>query len=106
MDVKRTFLHSDLYKEIYMCKPLGCVQDPSLVCRLWCRPLYGLKKSSRAWYENMESFLIILSFHHFQYDPTVYTKKKGIDFLILVLYVDDVFLMGSSSSMIQIFQQN
>jgi hypothetical protein len=63
------------------------------------------KNPPRYWYENTDNFLIILYFHHCHYDPTVYTKKKGIDLLIMVLYVDDFLLMGSSSSMIQSIQQ-
>jgi hypothetical protein len=48
MDVKSAFLHGDLDEEIYMEKPLGYVQDSSLVCRLK-RSLYGLKQDPRAW---------------------------------------------------------
>ena len=39
------------------------------------------------------------------FEPTVYTQKHGTDLLILVLYVDDLILTGSSSSMIQSIQQ-
>jgi len=84
--------------------PLGYVQDSSLVCRLRCS-LYGLKQAPRAWYEKMDSFLISSGFDRCHSDPTVYTQKHGTDLLILVLYVDDLILTGSSSSMIQSIQQ-
>jgi hypothetical protein len=104
MDVKSAFLHGDLDEEIYMEQPPGFVQDSSLVCRLR-RSLYGLKQAPRAWYEKMDSFLISSGFDRCHSDPTVYTQKHGTDLLILVLYVDDLILTGSSSSMIQSIQQ-
>ena len=104
MDVKSAFLHVNLEEEIYMEQPLGFVQDSSLVCRLR-RSLYGLKQAPRPWYENMDSFLLSIGFAHCHSDPTIYIQKEGTDLLILVLYVDDLILTGSSSSMIQSVQQ-
>jgi hypothetical protein len=100
MDVKSAFLHGDLDEEICMEKPPGFVQDSSLVCRLR-HSLYSLKQSPRAWYEKMDIFLISSGFDRCHSDPTVYTQKHGTDLFILVLYVDDLILTGSSSSMIQ-----
>lgn len=76
------------------------MQDPSLVCKLR-RSLYGLKQAPRDWYEKMDSFLHSSGFNRCHSGPTVYTKRQGSDFFILVLYVDDLILTGSSSSMIQ-----
>lgn len=104
MDVKSAFLHGDLQEEIYMEQPTGFVQDSSLVCRLrWS--LYGLKQAPRAWYEKMYSFLISSGFQRCHSNPTVYTRRQGTDLLILVLYVDDLIVTGSSSSLIQNVQQ-
>ena len=57
MDVKGSFLHGDLEEEIYMRQLEGYTEDSSLVCRLW-KSLYGLKQSPRAWYSNMDAFLL------------------------------------------------
>lgn len=85
-------------------QPTGFVQDSSLVCRLrWS--LYGLKQAPRAWYEKMYSFLISSGFQRCHSNPTVYTRRQGTDLLILVLYVDDLIVTGSSSSLIQNVQQ-
>jgi len=100
MDVKSAFLHKDLQEEIYMEQPPGFVQDSSLVCRFCC-PLYGLKQTPRAWYENMDSFLLTTGFSPNHSNPKVYSKREGNDLLVLDLYVDDLIIIGSSSSMIQ-----
>ena len=104
MDVKSYFLHGDLHEEIYMEQPQGFVKDSSLVCRLW-RSLYGLKQTPRAWYEKMDSFLLASHFTRYHSNPTVYIQCHGVDLLILVLYVDDLIIIGSSSSIIQSVQQ-
>ena len=103
MDVKSAFLHGDLHEEIYMEQPQGFVQDSSLVCQLR-RSLYGLKQAPRAWYEKMDSFLLASHFTRCHSDPTVYIQRHGANLLILVLYVDDLIIIGSSSSMIQSVQ--
>ena len=48
MDVKNSFIHSDLEEEIYVDQPQGYVNNYSLVCRLK-ESLYGLKQEVRTW---------------------------------------------------------
>jgi hypothetical protein len=57
MDVNNEFLHDDLSEEIYMEKPQRFMKDSSLVCRLK-KSLYGLTQAPRAWYANMDSYLL------------------------------------------------
>ena len=99
MDVKNAFLHGDLYEEIYMEQPHGFIQDSSLVCRLK-KSLYGLKQAPRAWYAKMDSFLLSQNFERCKSDPNVYMLRTHDSLLILVLYVDDLLITGSSASAI------
>lgn len=99
MDVKNSFLHGDLSKEIYKEQPHGFIQDSSLVCRLK-KSFYGLKQASRAWYAKMDSFLLSQKFERCKYDPNVYMLRTYDSLLILVLYVDDLLITGSSASAI------
>ena len=57
MDVKTTFLHGDLDKEIYMQQPEGFVVPGKehMVCKI-TRILYGFKQASRQWYKKFDSF--------------------------------------------------
>jgi hypothetical protein len=97
MDVKNAFLHSDLSEEIYMEKPQGFMQDSSLVCRLK-KSLYGLKQTSRAWYANMDSYLLSQNFVHCKSNPNVYMLRMVDSLLLLVLYVDDLLITGFFTS--------
>eukprot|EP00253_Pinus_taeda_P025156 PITA_25156 len=96
MDVKNAFLHGDLSEEIYMEQPHGFIQDSSLVCRLK-KSLYGLKQAPRAWYAKMDSFLLSQKFERCKSDSNVYMLRTHDSLLILVLYVDDLLITGSSA---------
>eukprot|EP00253_Pinus_taeda_P031471 PITA_31471 len=99
-DVKSAFLHGKLHEEIYMEQPTSFIQtNSSLVCWLK-KSLYGLKQTPQAWYAKMDSFLLESSFSRCHSDNTVYTKKVGKSFIILVLYVDDLILTGSDPNLI------
>eukprot|EP00253_Pinus_taeda_P011681 PITA_11681 len=106
MDVKSTFLHGDLHDEIYMEQPTGFIQtDSNLVCQLK-KSLYGLKQAPQAWYAKMGSFLLETGFSRCHSDNTVYTKKVGKYLIILILYVDDIILIGSDPNLINHVKSN
>ena len=73
MDVKCAFLNGDLTEYIYMQKPKWFVTDTFFVCRL-NKSLYGIKQAPRAWYANIDGFMLSLSFVRCKYDPNVYLK--------------------------------
>ena len=96
MDVKTTFLHGAIKEEVYVEQPLGFevkVRETH-VCRLK-KALYGLKQAPRAWYERIDSYLMKLSFSRRNFEPNLYFKVDREKPLILVLYVDDLFLTGA-----------
>jgi hypothetical protein len=56
------------------------------------KALYGLKQAPRAWYGMIDSFLISLGFTKSKVDPNLYFKIVDDGPIILLLYVDDLFL--------------
>ena len=56
------------------------------------KALYGLKQAPRAWYGRIDGFLISMEFTKSDADPNLYYKVVNDEPLILVLYVDDMFL--------------
>ena len=63
----------------------------SHVCKLR-KALYGLKQTPRAWYSRIDSYLQNLGFSKSVIDPKLYFKVVKNHPLILVLYLDDMFL--------------
>ena len=79
-------------------KPQGYMHNSSLVCKLK-KSLYGLKQAPRAWYANMDSYLS-QNFVCCKSDSNVYFLKENDSLLIIVLYVDDLLITGSSAFVI------
>jgi hypothetical protein len=83
------------YQEVYIKQPQGFeVEDrKSHVCRLK-KALYGLRQVPRAWYGRIDSFLTSLGFTKSKADSNLYFKIMDNEPVILLLYVDDLFLTG------------
>jgi hypothetical protein len=97
IDVKTSFLNGEIEEEVYIEHPDGFViHEESHVCRLK-KAMYGLKQAPRAWYEKIDGYLMSLGFNKSVVDPNLHYNIVGDECLILVLYVDDLFLTGSES---------
>jgi hypothetical protein len=53
-----------------------------------------LKQAPRAWYGSIDSFLTSLGFTKSKVDSNVYFKVMNDEPVVLLLYVDDLFLTG------------
>ena len=63
------------------------------VCKLK-KSLYGLKQAPRQWYTKFDSFMEGHGYSKTSSDHCVYVKKfSDGDFIILLLYVDDMLLL-------------
>ncbi|KAH9660405.1 hypothetical protein KPL70_024186 [Citrus sinensis] len=100
LDVKTVFVHGELKEEIYMLQPEGFAEKENLVCRL-NKSLYGLKQAPRCWYKRFDSFIMSLGYNRLSSDHCAYYKRfEDNDFIILLLYVDDI-LAGLNKDRIQ-----
>jgi len=66
--------------------------------------MHGFKQAPRAWFHKFSSFLI-LSHAWFYLSPNqhIHVYSQGTTTMILFLYVDDIILIGSSSSVCHSF---
>jgi hypothetical protein len=102
MDVKTTFLNGEIEEAVYIKQLEGFVvhNEKSHVCRLK-KALYGLKQAPHAWYEKMDGFLMSLGFNKSIVDPNLYYHIDDNECLTLLLYVDDLFLIGSERLIVE-----
>jgi hypothetical protein len=102
MDVKITFLNGAIKEEVYIEQSQGFEvhSRDTHVCRLK-KDLYGLKQAPRVWYARIDNYLMRLGFSKSHVDSNLYYKVMNNAPVILLLYVDDLFLTGEESLIIQ-----
>ncbi|RVW87889.1 Retrovirus-related Pol polyprotein from transposon TNT 1-94 [Vitis vinifera] len=96
LDVKTAFLHGDLEEDLYMIQPEGFIVQgqENLVCKLR-KSLYGLKQAPRQWYKKFDNFMHRIGFKRCEADHCCYVKSFDNSYIILLLYVDDMLIVGS-----------
>lgn len=99
LDVKTAFLNGDLKEDIYMAHPNVDLNDKNngKIVKL-NKAIYGLKQSSRSWYEKVDQCLTELGFNKSQIEPCVFTKFHDDVKVIIALYVDDFFVYSNCRS--------
>ncbi|GKA68145.1 retrotransposon protein, putative, ty1-copia subclass, partial [Tanacetum coccineum] len=102
MDVKTAFLKGRLNEDVYMVQPKGFVnpKHPGRVCKLQ-RSIYGLKQATRSWNKRFDEEIKKYGFTQNLDEPCVYKKASGSIIVFLILYVDDILLMGNNILMLQ-----
>jgi hypothetical protein len=96
MDVKTAFLNVFIKEEVCIEQSQGfeVSERESHVCILR-KALYGLKQAPRTWYSCIDTYLLQMGFEKSDADPNLYYIIRGEDTLILILYVDDLFITGA-----------
>ena len=101
MNMKIAFLNGNLTEEVYMTQPEGFISGSgSKVCKFQ-RSIYGLKQASKSWNIRFDETIKEFGFSQNLDEPCVYKKTSGSAVVFLVLYVDDILLIGNDVSILQ-----
>ena len=65
------------------------------------KALYGLKRAPRAWCGRIDSFLMSMGFSKSKVDPNLPYKVVEDVPIILLLYVDELFLTGNEKQIME-----
>ena len=97
MDVKTAFLNGFLKEELYMMQPEGFVdpENADKVCKLQ-RSIYGLVQASRSWNLRFDEVIKAFGFIQVYNEACIYKKVSGSSIAFLILYVDDILLIGNN----------
>jgi hypothetical protein len=101
-DVPAAYLNADIDKAEYMRIDRSVADlipgdiDGSSVVRL-NKSIYGLKQSGRLWNKAISCALQNIGFVPSVKDPCLLTSRKGNEFIILTLHVDDILWTGNWS---------
>ena len=69
------------------------------MCKL-NKSIYGLKQVFRQWYLKFNEIVPSLGFKENNADQCIYMRMSVDSFIILILYVDDVFLTSNDMNML------
>ncbi|MDM1046635.1 hypothetical protein HXZ87_17665, partial [Myroides sp. R163-1] len=96
MDVKTAFLNGELEEEIYMEQLEGFVVPgkEKKVCK-HVKSLYGLKHAPKQWHEKFDKVMLSSGFCINKCDKCVYAKGNEHDYTVVLLYIDDMIIIGS-----------
>lgn len=72
--------------------PLGQEHPPN---NLSLRGAYDLKKTPRAWFSKFNSVISQQDFTPSSYDSTLFVRTNDARIILLLLYVDDMIIMGN-----------
>ena len=100
MDVKNAFLNGDLSEEVYMQPPPSLSVESNKVCHIR-RALYGLKQAPRPWFAKFSSTIFRLGYTASPYDSVLFLRRIDKGTILLLLYVDDMIIIGDNLSGIQ-----
>lgn len=83
-------------------QPIGFI-DPERSeadCRL-DKSLYGQRQAPRAWFTRFATYVAKLGFKATRSDSSLFVLRRGTETAYLLLYVDDMVITASSSSLLQ-----
>jgi histone deacetylase 1/2 len=101
LDVQNAFLNGVLEEEVFMRQPPS-FEDHARPHHL-CRPvkaIYGLKQAPRAWHARLASVLRQHGFLESTADTSLFVLQRPGLTIYLLVYVDDIIVLSSSSQAI------
>ncbi|RVW94084.1 Retrovirus-related Pol polyprotein from transposon RE1 [Vitis vinifera] len=99
--VNNAFLQGTLSETVYMVQLLSFIDadKPTHVCKLH-KAIYGLKQAPWAWYHELCQFLVDSRFKNSHSDTSLFILHAGTDLLYLLVYVDDIIIIGNSNDLV------
>ncbi|KAH9762091.1 retrovirus-related pol polyprotein from transposon RE1 [Citrus sinensis] len=89
--------------KVYMQQPEGFIDSsrPNYVCKLH-KALYGLKQAPRAWFDRLKLVLTTQwGFRNSISDTSLFFKRTQGHLRLVLVYVDDIIITGSSPQLVQ-----
>ncbi|CAI7741460.1 unnamed protein product [Closterium sp. NIES-53] len=103
IDVANAFLYTPVDNEIFVEHPHESNSDPNQVCQLQ-KPLYGIKQAPRPWQQHLHARLVRIGFCQLPHDQGMYRLTKRTDYILLIVFVDDLLYIGSTDGITTWFE--
>ncbi|CAI7803621.1 unnamed protein product [Closterium sp. NIES-53] len=103
IDIANAFLYAPVDAEIFVELPHGSHREPNQVCQL-LKSLYGIKQPPRRWQQYLHTRLIRIGFKQLPHDQGMYRLTKNDDYILLIVYVDDLLYISSNDGITTWFE--
>jgi hypothetical protein len=100
LDVVTAFLYGQMKELVFILIPEGMEVECDFDCLELLKSIYGLKQASRVWNETFDEHVRSIGFEVSKFDPCLYIKCVEGHCVLLLVYVDDVIVTGSSVDLI------
>lgn len=104
VDIKAAFLNGNLEETVFMEPPEGSPISSTQVLHLR-KSLYGLKQSPRCFNKALDAFLKSQGLTPTSADGCLYTRRRGNNFLMLSVHVDDQLIACNSRQELDEFKK-
>ncbi|CAI7787118.1 unnamed protein product [Closterium sp. NIES-53] len=103
IDVASAFLYAPVDAEIFVELPHDTHGKPNQVCQL-LKSLYGIKQAPGLWQQYLHARLIRIGFRQLPHDQGMYRLTKDTNYILLIVYVDDLLYIGSNDDITTWFE--
>ncbi|CAI7881845.1 unnamed protein product [Closterium sp. NIES-54] len=103
IDVANAFLYAPVDAEIFVELPHGSNAGPNQICQLE-KSLYGIKQAPRLWQQYLHTRLICIGFLQVPHDQGKDRLTKGTDYILNIVYIDDLLYIGSTNAITTWFE--
>lgn len=105
-DVKTAFLNSEIKQQTFLSIPQGLNVDRKKFVLQLEKSIYGLKTSSKNWYDLLDSSLVDAGYVRSKIDRCLYSKDTSEGMVILIVYVDDILAASNSPNLLDDLTQS
>ncbi|CAI7881041.1 unnamed protein product [Closterium sp. NIES-54] len=103
IDVANAFLYAPVDAEIFDELPHGSNAGPNQICQLE-KSLYGIQQAPRLWQQHLHACLFRIGFLQLPHDQGLYRLTKGTDYILLIVYVDELLYIVSTDAVTTWFE--
>jgi hypothetical protein len=104
-DISSAYLYSPTEEEVYIQPPVEIVPEwKGKIMRLK-KAMYGTRQAARCWWKFFSGKVASFGFTASKLEPSLYYCRRGPDFVVIWLHVNDGFAMGSSSQVLDELHQ-
>ncbi|KAI7962344.1 hypothetical protein MJO28_000438 [Puccinia striiformis f. sp. tritici] len=99
-DVSSAYLYSPIEEEVYVQPPVEIRPEwKGKIMRLK-KAMYGTKQAARCWWQFFKQKMEKVGFVASELEQSVYIYRRGVEFVIIWLHVDDGFVIGSGKELL------